>query len=144
MNDCSIREAQLKDAPAIARLVTQLGYPTSSAEMEMRLQIFLARADYITLVAEVSGDVVALVGAYLAYGLELTGTYGRLTGLVVDEPWRGRGIGKLLMEHLEQRLKKKGVMLLILTSGKHRTESHHFYKKLGYEETGIRFLKRLS
>ncbi len=143
MNDYSIREAKLTDAPTIARLVTQLGYPTSPSEMENRLQILLAHSDYITFVAEVSSIVVGLVGAYIGYAIESTGTYGRLTGLVVDEQWRGRGIGKMLMGRIERCLREQGTTLIVLTSGKQRAEAHRFYQTLGYDETGVRFVKRL-
>jgi GNAT superfamily N-acetyltransferase len=144
MNDCSIREAKLTDAPAIARLVTQLGYPTSSSEMENRLQTLLAHSDYITLVAEVSSTVVGLVGAYVGHAIEFTGTYGRLTVLVVDEQWRGHGIGKALMGRIERWLRGQGATRIVLTSGKQRAEAHRFYERLGYSETGVRFVKRLS
>ena len=144
MKDCSIREAKLTDAPTIARLVTQLGYPTSSIQMEKRLQILLAHSDYITLVAEVSGSVVGLVGVYLGHAIEFSTTYGRLTGLVVDEKWRGRGIGKMLMEYIERWSREQGATLITLTSGKQRAQAHRFYESLGYDETGLRFVKRLD
>jgi GNAT superfamily N-acetyltransferase len=103
----------------------------------------LPRADYVTFVAEAADVVVGLVGAYLGCALEFTEPYGRLTGLVVDEQWRGRGIGSLLLAKVEGWLSGKGASLVTLTSGKHRIESHVFYGKLGYEETGLRFAKRL-
>ena len=144
MNEYLIREAKLTDASVIAHLVTQLGYPTSSSEMENRLQIILAHPDHIIFVAEVSSTVVGLVGAYTGYSIGFTGTYGRLIGLVVDVQWRGRGIGKMLMEQIERWLREKGATRIIITSGKQRTEAHRFYEALGYTETGVRFVKRLS
>ena len=70
--------------------------------------------------------VVGLVGAYIGYALESTETYGRLTGMVVDEQYRGKGVDRLLMERIESSLLERGVKRLFLTSGSHRTEAHDF------------------
>jgi GNAT superfamily N-acetyltransferase len=143
-NVCTVREAAVSDAAAIARLVTQLGYPSSTDDMTGRLHALGARPEYVTMVAEQSGTIVGLVGAYVAHGLELNGAYGKLTGLVVDDASRGCGIGRLLIESIEQWLLERDVTVVILTSGKHRTDAHQFYRRLGYEDTGLRFIKRLS
>lgn len=144
MSAATIRGARLEDAPAIARLVTQLGYPVGAQEMGDRLERLLARTDHVLFVAESSAGIVGLVGAYLVEALEFSGRYGRLTGMVVDENWRGRGIGRLLMEWMESWLREQGIRTLILTSGSQRKESHQFYRHLGYAETGLRFAKQLG
>jgi len=69
--------------------------------------------------------------------------YGRLTALVVDEKWRGRGIGKLLIDRVEASLAGQGINLVVLTSSIFRKDSHEFYRHIGYLDTGIRFTKRL-
>jgi GNAT superfamily N-acetyltransferase len=144
MNDLLIREGSIDDAEIVARYVTQLGYPTTAAEMEERLSIMLARGDYVLLLAETSGRVVGMVGAYLTLGLELSGFCGRLTGMFVDEAWRGRGIGRSLMKAVEVWLESRGASLLLITSGSHRHQAHAFYRHLGYQETGLRFAKQLG
>jgi len=111
--------------------------------MGERLLQLLARPEYITLVADVSGEVVGMVGASLGHALEFDGPYGRLTGLIVDARWRGRGLGRLLMHAVESALRGRGAAVLTLTSGKHRSEAHAFYEAIGYEVTGIRFARRL-
>lgn len=138
-----LRAATSADSGAIAGLVTELGYPVEPEQMEKRLLQLLARPEYTTLVVEISGEVVGMVGAYLAYALEFDGTYARLTGLIVDARWRGRGLGKLLMRGIETSSRERGATVLTLTSGRHRSEAHGFYKAIGYDETGIRFVKRL-
>ena len=67
----------------------------------------------------------------------------RITGLVVVARWRGRGIGRLLMNHMERWCKNRGAHSLILTSGNHRVDAHKFYAAIGYNATGLRFIKRL-
>ena len=139
----AIRDAIPSDSPAIARLVNQLGYPSSAEEIRSRLAVFSGRPDYAVWVAESSGTVVGLVGVFLHYAVEFDGACGRLLGLVVDERYRGRGIGKKLLEVTEQWLTERRVEKLTLTSGHQRKEAHKFYRRLGYEETGLRFGKKL-
>jgi GNAT superfamily N-acetyltransferase len=143
MNDLAIREAKTTDAADLARLVSQLGYPSTEQDMAERLEALAGQPEYVLFVAEESGRIVGLVGAFLGYALEFNGPWGRLMGLVVDEPFRGRGIGRRLMERIEGWLRDHGATRLTLTSGKQRAEAHRFYRRLGYEETGLRFVKRL-
>jgi GNAT superfamily N-acetyltransferase len=143
MTDITIRPATKDDAPGIARLVTQLGYPATQAEIESRLAPILAHPDYAMWVAEDSGRVIGLTGVFVHLALEYDGFYGRLLGLVVEEAYRGRGIGRRLLDQTEQWLQERGVNKLTLTSGKQRTEAHKFYRRLGYAETGFRFGKDL-
>jgi GNAT superfamily N-acetyltransferase len=143
MTDITIREATMKDSPSIARLVTQLGYPSSEEEIRGRLAAFSGRPDYAVWVAESSGRVVGLVGVFLHYAVEYNGVHARLLGCVVDEPYRGKGIGTKLLAWTEGWLKEHGISKLTLTSGHQRPEAHKFYRRLGYEDTGLRFGKKL-
>jgi GNAT superfamily N-acetyltransferase len=138
-----LRSARASDAPAVAALVTQLGYPTAAAEMRGRLERLLAHPEHSMVVAEAEGEVVGLVAAQLGYALEFDGVYCRINGLVVDAQWRGRGLGTLLMRHLETWCKERGAQSLLLTSGNHRREAHKFYETLGFSATGLRFIKRV-
>jgi GNAT superfamily N-acetyltransferase len=141
--EMSIRAAASADSHAIANLVTQLGYPSSAEEIRKRLAAFADNPDYAVWVAEYGGRVVGLTGVFLHYAVEFDGAYGRLLGLVVDEPYRGRGIGKKLLEVAEAWLRERGIAKLTLTSGHQRKEAHEFYRRLGYTETGLRFVKDL-
>lgn len=51
--------------------------------------------------------------------------------IVIDGRVRGLGMGKYLMEHCEQMLKKQGVKLIQTEAS---PNAYLFYKKLGYSE----------
>jgi len=144
MSEVQIRDACLRDSSVIARLMSQLGYPTSSDEMKERLAGILPNSDYMTLIAEVQKDAVGVIGIGVNRYYEKNGVYGRLLALVVDERWRGQGIGASLVAQAEHWLKEREVTSIVVNSGKHRDEAHRFYKQLGYEETGVRLVKSLS
>jgi len=55
-------------------------------------------------------------------------------GLVVAEPWHGRGVGRHLMAAAEQSARAAGVGSVRLRSGIHREGAHAFYLGLGYRE----------
>ena len=144
MDQVRIRSAIHKDSPAIARLITQLGYPTSADEMGERLAGILPDPDYLTYVAELQGEVVGIIGVGIGRYYEKNGSYGRLLALAVDERQRGHGIGASLVTEVERRLKELGASSVIVNSGSQRSDAHRFYRRLGYSETGLRFVKELS
>ena len=57
------------------------------------------------------------------------------TLLYIDEKYRGRGLGKQLMEHWEDDMKAHGYGML-MTSTQVDEEAQHFYRKLGYKDCG--------
>ena len=64
----SVRDCELKDAGALARLTGQLGYASDEAQMHSRLSLILGRRDRGTFVAERSGRVVGYAGAWCGQG----------------------------------------------------------------------------
>ena len=144
MSEVEIRSARLDDSSAIACLMSQLGYPTSSDEMKERLTAILSDSDYMTFVAEYGKEVVGIIGVGVNRYYEKNGTYGRLLALVVDEKWKGYGIGTSLVSEAEHWLRERAVSSIVVNSGKQRKDAHRFYERLGYKETGLRFAKSLS
>ena len=57
------------------------------------------------------------------------------TMLFIDPNHRGKGYGKMLMEHWEMDMKAQGYGML-LTSTQVDGEAQHFYRKLGYKDCG--------
>jgi GNAT superfamily N-acetyltransferase len=140
----TIRPAQLTDSDALASLVTQLGYRTSAAQMHQRLAVLLSRPDHHTFVACMAHRVVGMASVWLGYAIEFDGRYGRITAVSVDERVRRQGVGRALMQYVEQWLRAQHAAMVTLTSAAHRREAHRFYESLGYEGNGVRFKKWLS
>lgn len=129
----TIRKACAADAERIAVLSGQLGYPATAGEVRARLQRIEGNGEHAALVGvEPGGEVVAWLHIHLVHLLELD-TQAEVSGLVVDDAWRGHGIGALLMRHAEQWAREKGCAAIRLRSRITREAAHRFYETLGYE-----------
>jgi GNAT superfamily N-acetyltransferase len=128
----SIRAAAAPDCAAIAALAGQLGYPATAGDVERRLAA-LPAGDAV-LVAEADGRIVGWVHCALARSLVVE-AHVSIQGIVVDESWRGRGIGRRLMAEAEAYARGRGVGFVRLRSGSQREEAHAFYEALGYRRT---------
>lgn len=144
MDAFKIRKSKLSDSDAIAALITQLGYPTTPGQMEMRLERVLDKPGYQSMVAELDGEPVGFIALGIDYFFERDGLCGRLLALVVDERLRGEGIGEALVRAAEAWFTSQGVFTVMLTSRRTRLDAHRFYKRLGYESSGIRLVKELG
>ena len=141
--DCRIRELEPGDVPALARLVTQLGYAVDAEAMGPRLQRMGEGSGRTTWVAELDERVVGMIGSELLASYTSDAPAARIVALVVDEEVRGRGIGRALVRHAEAALVEAGAGRISLTTRLHRTEAHRFYEGLGYTRNGFRMVRRL-
>ena len=144
MENVLVREAGPEDARDVARLLGQLGYPAAAAEMAARIARYRESPADLLLVAEAGGRVVALASLHVSMALEYEGDAGKLSAIVVDEAARGRGIGRVLVDGVEAEARRRGCVLLFLTTNERRHDAHAFYRALGFEETGRRFAKPLT
>jgi GNAT superfamily N-acetyltransferase len=137
----AIRQAEIGDARPLADLMCQLGYPTRADEMAVRLRDLLPRNDTLTAVAVLEGQVVGVVAAMMGLSIEMNGRYGRVTALSVSESHRSRTIGAHLLAHAESWLRVQRAAACIVNCSTHRSDAHRFYKREGYQVTGVRFHK---
>jgi GNAT superfamily N-acetyltransferase len=139
-----IRPASLDDAAEIAELVTDLGYATSALAMRERLSFIAADPDKATFVADAGGTVQGVAGVSVDRSYERDGCYSRLLVLVVASASRGGGIGRLLVEAVEDWARARGAQELYVNSGLHRGDAHAFYERAGFTRNGFRFVKPLA
>jgi GNAT superfamily N-acetyltransferase len=127
-----IRTARLADAPRLAELSTQLGYPSTAAQVEARLARLPADGSHIVYVAEQEGgSVVGWVHVHANPTVE-TDARAEVAGLVVDLRCRNAGIGRRLMEAAENWAREKGLPAVTLRSNIIREGARRFYESLGY------------
>ena len=141
--DLTVRDAQTSDVAAIAGLLTQLGYPVEPPTVEVRLQRLAVVGDRV-VVGELSGEVVGLGHLQVAPAIEYDRPAAKIAALVVDEAHRGQGVGRALVQALEDEARLRGCELLFLTTSEHRDDAHAFYERVGLQQTGRRYGRTLS
>jgi Acetyltransferases len=130
MNPLNIRRATTNDAPAIARLSGQLGYPVETRVMAERLHRFLQLEDHAVFVAETTEVVGWIHGA--EHEILEADNHCEIWGLVVADGHRGEGIGGRLVEAVQQWAVRRGLDEISVRSNVVRPDSHAFYERIGF------------
>ena len=129
----SIRPAAHSDAPRLAALSTELGYPMTDSEAEARFADLSGHADHTLLVADEDGRAVGWIQVSLTRVFEAP-TSAEIAGLVVDAGERGRGIGAALVAAAEEWAAARGCRALRVRCNVVRERAHAFYRREGFRE----------
>lgn len=62
--------------------------------------------------------------------------FGEIKRMYVRPAYRGRGLSKAVLAHLESYTRSQGIDLLRLETGLYQTEAISLYEKMGYTRTG--------
>jgi GNAT superfamily N-acetyltransferase len=142
----TIALASLADAPALAELAGQLGYPARPPETAARLADLLARPDEQRVwVARADGRAIGWLHAYVARHL-VDDPYIEVGGLVVAEGERGHGVGAKLLSAVDDWAVSKGMARVGVHSNVLRADAHRFYERAGFvleKRQGV-FTRRLA
>jgi GNAT superfamily N-acetyltransferase len=139
----SIQEASLADAPAISRLLAQLGYPATLEEANRRISAYQLPG-YKLLVAKENDYTAGFIALHQYQPLHREKPYGKIVAFCVDDRVRGTGIGSLLLTAAEDFFAKAGCVKIEVSSNRRRKETHDFYLHRGYEETSRYFVKMIG
>ncbi|WP_407669608.1 GNAT family N-acetyltransferase [Paenibacillus kobensis] len=146
MNTLTIRQAGYQDTAALIDLLEQLGgHPITKSEVENRLKL-VEESDIDSIYLCCEGDeVLGLLSFRIRHNIEEVSKFGEISGIVVRPEARRKGVGRALMAFAEEHAEQEGCIGTWLVSGFGREEeAHHFYKELGYQVTGYRFVKRIE
>lgn len=126
-----LRNALPEDFLDIHRLSIQLGYQPTVEHVSKMIKIMSTHPDYEIVVAVKENQVVGWMTLYKRIRLE-DDAFLQVAALVTDEKVRGEGFGRLLLNYAEEKARKLGFTCVGLHSSKRRTETHEFYKHVGY------------
>ncbi|MDF5735692.1 MULTISPECIES: GNAT family N-acetyltransferase [unclassified Nostoc] len=140
-----IKQAEIKDAARIAILCEELGYTVTNQQIEQRLTKIQNSNSHIVYVATLENEyVIGWVHAHIS-DLILIPTSAIILALVVDKDYRHSGIGRCLMQQIEQWASLAGCDSILLHFNIKRKEAHLFYEKIGYTniKQSLTFYKKL-
>lgn len=144
--DILIREATLDDKVPLCELMTQLGYQISDADMEERIHLYNAHPLNKAWVAEYQANVIGSVAVDIIELFHRKGRFARVISIIIDASYRGKGIGKALMQCVEDYSRQIGCIRIELTTDWHRakTGTHDFYRNLQYSELRLYLAKEIK
>jgi GNAT superfamily N-acetyltransferase len=141
-----IREPHQRDYVRLAELAGQLSYPSTPDEIAQRLAGMAGRSEHAVFVAEMpDGEIAGWIGVFVSRGLEVN-PRGEVSGLIIDERFRSRAVGKYLLARAEEWVGERGYDVIGLRSNVIRDRAHAFYLREGYThaKTQKAFRKTLS
>ena len=113
--------------------------PCSADAYSRALQAKLAAPDSCLLVAEENGRLVGYLAGHRHETFYAGGLTSWVDEVLVVEPFRGRGLGRQLMEAFEDWSRDAGcVQVSLATRG-----ASAFYQRIGYESSALYFKKYL-
>lgn len=139
-----IRRGTREDAREIARLLTQLGFPSDAAGVPVRLERFAAGGPAVALLATRGRHVLGLATVHLVPLLQRDRDVAWLTALVVEESARGTGVGRALVEAAVEFACQAGCERFSTTTHEDCSSAQGFYEAMGLERTGVRFGRSLA
>ena len=137
-----LRDAKPGDASRLVELIAELGHEVTEKQVRKNLAA-LKKAGETPIVATLDKAVVGLVGVHRMVTVHRPAPVGRIPILVVAKEAQGLGLGRMLVDAVEQWCREKGCQLIEVTSNDRRAEAHAFYRHMGYERSSIRFFKKL-
>ena len=129
-----VREARLSDAPGIAELLTELGYPVSPERLGRRLQLLSGEHATRVVVAEAGQELCGVAALHVMHLLERDDPVCRLTALVVAPEARGKGVGRALMTRVDREARSRACVRIEVTTAGHQAGDREFYERLGFEK----------
>jgi GNAT superfamily N-acetyltransferase len=141
--DVQIRQAMFGDEAALADLGTQLGYASQADQVVHRLAQ-LPSGGHRVLVAVVERAVVGWIHVSRMPTLLLDDS-AEILGFVVDQHWRGQGIGSTLLRAAEKWAISEGCPMMWVRANIVRQRAHEFYFQNGFRhvKTSLTLVKEL-
>jgi len=138
--DVRFRAAEGRDVPRLVALIGELfaietAFTVDPARQERGLRALLAAPYARVLVAEGKGQIVGLCSVQLAVSTAEGALSGLIEDVVVDRAWRGKGIGRALLDEAEAWARGQGAARVQLLADQRNAPALEFYKGRGWTLT---------
>ena len=138
-----IKELKGEELRTILPLIQQLNPKMTEQAFNERLDRMVKEFGYHCAGAfDETGKLVGISGFWVMLRF-WNGQNVDIDNVVVDEAGRGRGVGKLLMEWIENWAREQGCEMAVLDAFAHNSDAHRFYYREGYIIRGFHFTKEL-
>lgn len=145
----TIRNAQHSDTSAMTALLEELfsieaDFAVDPKRQQQGLALMLdgCLKHRCIKVAEVDGRVVGMCSAQLLISTARGGLVALIEDMVINQGFHGRGIGRRLMDAIEQWARDHGATRLQLLADRNNQSALAFYKKLAWQSTQLICLRK--
>jgi len=130
-NQVQIRDIKVIDSSSIAELNQELGYQIDQCLIESQIISIRSENNHYGYVAIIDNQIVGYIHGFVSIRLT-TSPFAEIGGLIVNEDFRNRGIGRKLVDHFEMQI--KDVENIRVRCNVNRKSAHKFYLTLNYIE----------
>ena len=140
------REINIADTPEVAEICkAALGYDVDIESVKRQIEKLTNDKKQHIIIGfedESTGKIIGFVHAQV-YESFYSDLGLNILGLAVNPDFQGRGIGKKLMNKLEEYAVDNNISFVRLNSAMKREEAHKFYEHIGYtcDKVQKRFIK---
>ncbi len=153
-----VRRAKSQDLPVLTRLWRELvGFHEALGGQDFRLapgaetvwkkylRGHLGKADRLCVVADTDGEPVGFLMASIERrpGMFMERDYAHISDVYVQEPQRGKGVGKALVAEVMRWFDAKRIGRVRLQTDARNTLGFEFWKRLGFQTTVLTMDKLL-
>ncbi len=117
---------------AVNRLLPQLTNAPIPDREDM--QKLLDSASVLIVARTLSPEGLIVGAGTLGVFRTPSGLHAHVEDVIVDENWRGQGIGEALVNHLLQIAQQMGLKGVSLTCNSRRVAANHLYQKMGFNQ----------
>ncbi len=144
-----IRNATISDIPVILELLYELGRPQPQEDSDVEkfanlVMKYISEDDKKILLAEFDNKIVGMASMMLVSRMNRKTPEMYIPDLIVGKDYQNKGIGKNLVESCIAFAKKNKCHRIRLESGNQRKEAHNFYRKIGFEQSALTFIKTIK
>ena len=140
-----ITKARPKDFEIIFELLKKL-YVKDKLSKSKTQEIFLnsvKQKNSSQFVVKEENKIVGYAAVQMRNDIQSQGKIGYLSELIIEENYRGKGIGTTFLKEIMKSSKKNGCKEIQFPSTFPRKKAHKFYKSLGFHKTAYFLWKKL-
>ncbi len=124
--------------PLVKQMYKDMDLPTYKSYIEEMI-----KTNSFKMIAAFDGDEIIGACGYWVFLMLYCGRYIQISNLVVDEKSRNLGVGKIMMNHIEELGRKLECKKFVLDSYTENKKSHSLYFREGFYIRGFHFMKDL-
>jgi GNAT superfamily N-acetyltransferase len=138
ITDLETKNSMIETFPLVNQIYKKMDYKA----FELAIDEMILNNNYKMVAGFIDNKIVAVSGYWIARML-YCGRYLQASNLVVDENFRGRGIGKKILNYLENKACNLGCDRMVLDSYTENKKSHSLYFNEDFYIRGFHFMKDL-